>query len=32
MKKIISKPFKNWNYEEINDTFGYTRKFSHPIY
>jgi hypothetical protein len=31
MKKIVSKPFKNWNYEEINDTFGYTRKLTHPI-
>jgi hypothetical protein len=31
MKKIPSKPFKNWNYEEINDAFGYTRKFEHPI-
>jgi hypothetical protein len=31
MRKAPDKPFKNWNYEEINDTFGYTRQFAHPI-
>jgi hypothetical protein len=32
MTKIPSKPFKNWQYEEINDTFGYTRAFEHPLF
>jgi hypothetical protein len=32
MKKIHSKPFKDWQYEEINDTFGCSRKFEHPLF
>jgi hypothetical protein len=32
MTKIPSKPFKNWQYEEINDTFGYARSFEHPLF
>jgi hypothetical protein len=32
MKKSHSKPFKDWQYEEINDTFGCNRKFEHPLF
>jgi hypothetical protein len=32
MKKIPGKPFKNWLYEEINNTFGCNRKFTHPLF
>ncbi len=31
-KKIASKPFKDWKYEEINDTFGMMRKFEHTLF
>jgi hypothetical protein len=30
MTKASIKPFKNWLYEEVNDTFGLTRLMTHP--
>jgi hypothetical protein len=30
MTKTSIKPFKNWLYEEVNDTFGLTRLMTHP--
>jgi hypothetical protein len=30
MTKTSVKPFKNWLYEEVNDTFGLTRLMTHP--
>ncbi len=27
-----NKPFKNWLYEEVADTFGLTRYFEHPLF
>jgi hypothetical protein len=32
MRKIRGKPFKDWLYEDINDAFGYNRKFDHPLF
>ena len=31
-KKNASKPFKDWTYEEVNEEFGLTRKFEHPLF
>ncbi len=31
-KKEKNKAFKDWTYEEVNDEFGLTRKFEHPLF
>ncbi len=31
-KKSRNKPFKDWQYEEVNEAFGLSRKFSHPLF